>query len=369
MSSRTTSFETMTWDEESRMLSNSLANASYAYNGFDARVSKTVGANTTTFKRAGADPVSPVLSDVVGATTTRYLPGISSNVGGTSTFMHSGIKNGILQTNSLQSNTATKRYDAFGNDLATTGTWQTRFDYGGAFGYQKDTESDYKLLGHRYYDPEIGRFLTRDPIKDGRNWYAYCSNKSVTGFDPSGLFEWSRYWEDVGDMFRGYGDALWEMSTPNMILNSPKLIQAMWEDPVGTAGKVGSGLMQSFTDFSTTDMRATGRTTMNWIMALAPVGLKGAGGKGITGKINGGLRLEDATVVQARSLPKTAEPSSVLARVDLNGKLKQVRVYDDRGNPAVDIDWGHPHHGAGDPHYHPWPGGKRHEGGIPFRQE
>jgi RHS repeat-associated protein len=194
---RTTATETMTWDKESRMLTNSLANASYAYNGFDARVSKTVGGNTTTFKRAGADPISPVLSDVLGGTTTRYLPGISSNVGGTSTFNHSGIKNGILQTNSSQTNTATKRYDAFGNELAATGTWQTRFDYGGAFGYQKDTESDYKLLGHRYYDPETGRFLTRDPIKAGTNWYVYCDSDTLTSADADGLTKIRLFWYKV----------------------------------------------------------------------------------------------------------------------------------------------------------------------------
>ena len=189
--------ETMTWDKESRMLTNSLANASYVYNGFDARVSKTVSSTTTTFKRAGAEPVSPVLADTVGGTTTNHLPGISSRTGGTSTFSHSGIKNGLLQTNSSQTNTATKRYDAFGNELSSSGTWQTRFDYGGAFGYQRDDESNYKLLGHRYYDPEIGRFLTRDPIKDGRNWYAYCENDPVRKADPSGLTEVILYWYPV----------------------------------------------------------------------------------------------------------------------------------------------------------------------------
>ncbi|MBN2657013.1 MAG: hypothetical protein JXR86_08125 [Spirochaetales bacterium] len=25
----------------------------------------------------------------------------------------------------------------------------------------------------RWYDPELGRFITEDPIKDGLNWYAY----------------------------------------------------------------------------------------------------------------------------------------------------------------------------------------------------
>jgi RHS repeat-associated protein len=202
----TTATETMTWDKESRMLTNSLANSSYVYNGFDARVSKTVGANTTTFKRAGADPVSPVLSDVLGSTTTRHLPGISSQVGSASTFLHSGIKNGILQTNSSQSNTATKRYDAFGNELSSSGTWQTRFDYGGAFGYQRDDESGYKLLGHRYYDKSTGRFLTCDPIKDGRNWYAYCASGPVDATDPEGTWFW-KLW-DVVDVVTDPGDPL-----------------------------------------------------------------------------------------------------------------------------------------------------------------
>ena len=44
------------------------------------------------------------------------------------------------------------------------------------------------LLGNRFYDPSIGRFLSSDPAEDGSNWYAYVDN-SPTGFvDPEGLF-------------------------------------------------------------------------------------------------------------------------------------------------------------------------------------
>ena len=43
------------------------------------------------------------------------------------------------------------------------------------------------LLGHRFYDPSVGRFLTRDPIKDGRNWYGYCENEPVAYADEGGL--------------------------------------------------------------------------------------------------------------------------------------------------------------------------------------
>ena len=42
-------------------------------------------------------------------------------------------------------------------------------------------------LGVRFYDPEIGRFGQRDPIKDGMNWYAYVRNRPTILIDPEGL--------------------------------------------------------------------------------------------------------------------------------------------------------------------------------------
>lgn len=58
--------------------------------------------------------------------------------------------------------------------------------FAGRWGYQEDA-SGYKLLGHRYYDSSTGRFLTRDPAKDGRNWYSYCRNNPLAKIDPDGL--------------------------------------------------------------------------------------------------------------------------------------------------------------------------------------
>jgi hypothetical protein len=43
-----------------------------------------------------------------------------------------------------------------------------------------------QLLGDRYYDPTLGRFLTRDIAKDGRNWYVYCGNNPLKYADPEG---------------------------------------------------------------------------------------------------------------------------------------------------------------------------------------
>jgi RHS repeat-associated protein len=91
------------------------------------------------------------------------------------------------QTNASQSTTATRSYDAFGNLVATTGTPIGPFGFAGDKGYQEDPDSGLKLLGHRYYDPSTGRFLTRDPAKDGRNWYVYCDGGPTRRTDPSGL--------------------------------------------------------------------------------------------------------------------------------------------------------------------------------------
>ena len=71
--------------------------------------------------------------------------------------------------------------------IGSTGAWKGPFGYSGSAGYQED-ETGLQLLGHRYYDSSTGRFITRDPIKDGRNWYGYCDNNPVSFVDPTGLF-------------------------------------------------------------------------------------------------------------------------------------------------------------------------------------
>ena len=155
----------------------------FTYNGFDTRTKKVDSAGTANFKRLGAGVTAPVVDD--GSAT--YTPGISERRSGTTTYLHAGLKTLDQRTNSSQANTGTKRYDAFGNVVSSTGSWASPWGYAGKFGYQSGDDAEIMLLGHRYYDASTGRFLSRDPAKHGRNWYGYCGNHPLGWVDPSGL--------------------------------------------------------------------------------------------------------------------------------------------------------------------------------------
>ncbi len=64
-------------------------------------------------------------------------------------------------------------------------------------GYYYDTETDMYFLKTRYYDPEIGRFISQDGVEyldpdtiNGLNLYAYCVNNPVMNVDPNGNAWW-----------------------------------------------------------------------------------------------------------------------------------------------------------------------------------
>ena len=45
-----------------------------------------------------------------------------------------------------------------------------------------------KYFGARFYDEEVGRFVSQDPVKDGANWFGYCDNNPLRHIDQNGLW-------------------------------------------------------------------------------------------------------------------------------------------------------------------------------------
>lgn len=79
-------------------------------------------------------------------------------------------------------------YEAFGKEVRTTGgTSETRK----FCTKERDASIGLDNFGFRYYDADLGRFITRDPsgYPDGPNNYLYCHNNPINHIDPLGLRE------------------------------------------------------------------------------------------------------------------------------------------------------------------------------------
>jgi RHS repeat-associated protein len=78
-------------------------------------------------------------------------------------------------------------YNPFGDTLSTSAGETARI---GFIGQEQDIEHGYFNMGARYYDPEIGRFLSVDPLFEMYTEYTpynYCNNSPMMFRDPSGM--------------------------------------------------------------------------------------------------------------------------------------------------------------------------------------
>jgi RHS repeat-associated protein len=85
---------------------------------------------------------------------------------------------------------ASYTYDVFGAVRSRSGSSDNPWLFTGE---QRDSESGLYYLRARYYDPGIGRFLGRDPLRgellnpQTQNRYPYVRNNPVLLIDPRGL--------------------------------------------------------------------------------------------------------------------------------------------------------------------------------------
>ena len=120
-----------------------------------------------------------------------YTPGVSQHgTGGSAYFAADALGSTRGITGSTGVATDALQYDAFGETLTRSGSTATPVQFAGTSGYQADAATGLLLLGHRYYDASIGRFVSSDPAQAGSNWYAYCDNNPLVRLDPTGLFPW-----------------------------------------------------------------------------------------------------------------------------------------------------------------------------------
>ena len=166
---------------------------SFTYDAEGLRTGKTVNGEKTIYVWDG-DQVVMELSKG-GAVQKRYIRGndlVYADKGENTekTYYVTDMHGNVVQLLDESGNvTKTYEYDSFGNEVKPEKKDENPYRYCGEY-YDKETEEVY--LRARYYEPGVGRFITRDTYTGesdeplSLHLYTYCENDGVNMVDPSG---------------------------------------------------------------------------------------------------------------------------------------------------------------------------------------
>jgi RHS repeat-associated protein len=167
-------------------------NVTYVYDGNGDRIKQTVDSVVTDYVQNSIPDNEQVLMETTAGVTTYYVYGhdlLYSIVGTTPHYHHTDtLGSTIAVTDASGAVEQTMSYDIFGNMRSMTGTSKTKYTFTG----EENDVTGLVYLRARYYDPAVGRFLSRDPfpmkVADTQsvNRYAYVKNNPTNYVDPAG---------------------------------------------------------------------------------------------------------------------------------------------------------------------------------------
>ena len=182
------------WDRESLMTQVDLPDDGHSYFAYDAdgkRVERRDGAGYTKFAYLPFR-LPEVLQerDAADALQAQYTHGTGLEAmrrGSTSSFYHYDWLGSTFDlTDASGTLSDSYLYDAWGNQLATSGATTSPFGYVGRLGYYTEATLGLQYLRARWYQPAAGRFLSTDPVGPA-SAYRYVGNWPIGAVDPSGM--------------------------------------------------------------------------------------------------------------------------------------------------------------------------------------
>jgi RHS repeat-associated protein len=177
------------WDAENRLIGITQASGitGFVYNGLGQRVQETL--NGTVIKQwvwnGGTQPVEE--RDGSNNVTKRFFGGLGEQIGGVSYYFTSDHLGSVREmTDGTGTTRARYDYDPYGRMTKISGDLTADFGFTGDYYH---AASGLSLTMYRAYDPNLGRWLSRDPMGEagGLNLYGYCLNDPVNLWDPLGL--------------------------------------------------------------------------------------------------------------------------------------------------------------------------------------
>jgi RHS repeat-associated protein len=109
--------------------------------------------------------------------------------------LYDGLGNVVNTTDEAGRILQTYEYEAFDRVRNISFDPHNDFRSLGAYGLLQDDATDFRYNRARYYDAEIGRFISRDPIgiAGGINLYGYARNNAVNWVDVDGEAFWKLF--------------------------------------------------------------------------------------------------------------------------------------------------------------------------------
>lgn len=196
----------------------------FTYDGDGHRLTKVVNGAKSQYATDLAIALPQVLIETRDGQTSAYTHGLGLNSiqssGQDPVYFHS---DGLGSIRRLSTNTglinATYDYGVFGTLRNLSGASANSFTY---TGQQYDAETALYYLRARYYDPQVGRFISRDAavgsigLTQQRNRYAYVENNPSNLVDPSGY---------ASDECASYGSI--DLSKADLVWDAADLILTM----------------------------------------------------------------------------------------------------------------------------------------------
>ncbi|MBU7036333.1 MAG: RHS repeat protein [Theionarchaea archaeon] len=269
MTERTTSTDSWvyTYDYANRLTGvekNSATLGEYKYDGIGRRLQVAENGVTTRYIYFGAN----VLYEENSNGSASYIYGPTGRIAKRTTiqgesnifYYHTDHIGSTRQITDNDKNiVAAITYHPFGEACIEEGSEDYLFS-----GQERDITGLY-YCGARYYDPEIGRFITRDPFKgmisnpQSLNGYSYCQNNPVRYVDPMGL---DRTLHDIGNPGSSYnseekeeeekeddgggGEGEGEQETPHTLPYGDDELLVL-RTPVQRSGNVGVAVAELWT--------------------------------------------------------------------------------------------------------------------------